>query len=399
MDDAPPVGDGCAALGFTDPALDAAVRQQLGVAEGDEIDADALAGMTMLMADGVGITDLSGIECAAALEYVFVRDNEITDVTPLVGLEVLQHAHLGGNRITDLSPLSGHPTLFTLKAEANEIATIANLADVPQLANLDVSDNPIADLGQFSGLSGIRSLRIERTQVDDLSALASLPQLDNVYVNGAALTNLASLPSLSQLTGLFAADNAIADATCTAALPSLRELDLAGNQLATVEGLSAATLTSTPNLVLDRNPLDGLQSLESLPIRRLSIDEVGVADMTSLAAIDGPLVELSARGNGIVDVTPIASIATLDLANNAIADLSPFVGQTIEYLDLSNNQIVDGSLIAEIELAHCGYIALAGNPLQDEATIVDQLCDANINVVDECQPAACDPCGGAPDCG
>jgi Leucine-rich repeat (LRR) protein len=392
---APPVEGACDESGFADPALAAAVRAQLGVSEDDEIDPNALAAVTMLMIDDVGITDLSGIECAVSLEYLFARDNQITDVAPLAALDVIEHVHVDGNEIVDLSPLSGHPNLFNLRAPNNLVTTVANVVDIPRLANLDVSDNPVSDLGQFSGLQQLVSLRIERTRVADLSALANLPRLDNVYVAGAALTSLASLPSLGKLTSLHAADNTIVDATCTASLPSLRELDLAGNQLTSAEGLSFETLRNGPLLVLDGNPLQGLQSLERLALRRLSINEVGIADLTSLASIDGPLVGLSARSNGIVDVTPITNIPSLDLADNAIADLGPFIGQGIGYLDVSNNAIVDVSPLLEIDFVSCGTVSLAGNPLQDEATVVDTLCDRNIVVTGECLPLACDPCAGS----
>ncbi|MBK8239758.1 MAG: leucine-rich repeat domain-containing protein [Deltaproteobacteria bacterium] len=120
-------------------------------------------------------------------------------------------------------------------------------------------------------------------------------------------SSLATLPDLPALTHLSLSDNAIADATTAASLPLLEYLDLAGNQLADVEGLAQAELPALTGLSLDRNPLVGLDSVAAIAtLERLSINDVGVVDLAPLAAFEPALGWLAARGNGIVDIAPVA---------------------------------------------------------------------------------------------
>ena len=80
---------------------------------------------------------------------------------------------------------------------------------------------------------------------------------------------------------------------------------------------------------LSNNPLTSLDPLATLPsLERLAISNTGQSDLAALTGL--PLEFLAAADNGIVDVTSVTTftpdeMSHLDLSNNAIVDLSPFV--------------------------------------------------------------------------
>lgn len=69
-----------------DQALRAAINRELNRNAMDEINRGEMAQLTTLNADGLGISDLTGLEAAVNLVSLDLRNNQITDTSPLVGL-------------------------------------------------------------------------------------------------------------------------------------------------------------------------------------------------------------------------------------------------------------------------------------------------------------------------
>ncbi len=86
-----------------DPQLKAAIERTLKT--NDPTMGDMLK-LINLGADGAGITDLSGIECAENLEIVTLSRNSITDISPLLNLTKLKWIDLSSNLITHIPELS-----------------------------------------------------------------------------------------------------------------------------------------------------------------------------------------------------------------------------------------------------------------------------------------------------
>lgn len=64
-----------------------------------------------LRATGAGLSDLTGLESARNLEYLFAGSNAVTDLTPLAELPDLRGLDLSGNEISDIGPLVENPDL------------------------------------------------------------------------------------------------------------------------------------------------------------------------------------------------------------------------------------------------------------------------------------------------
>jgi Leucine-rich repeat (LRR) protein len=72
-------------VSFPDANLEAAVRDALRISE-EGITVDDMATLSVLDADGRGISDLSGLEHAVNLRDLDLEDNEISDLGPLANL-------------------------------------------------------------------------------------------------------------------------------------------------------------------------------------------------------------------------------------------------------------------------------------------------------------------------
>ena len=111
FDDSP---DGRRRVAVPDPTLHALIAETLS---GDQILVDhaittgTISELKALRAAGAGLEDLTGLEAARNLEYLFAASNALTDLTPLAELRDLEGLDLRGNDIADIAPLVENPHL------------------------------------------------------------------------------------------------------------------------------------------------------------------------------------------------------------------------------------------------------------------------------------------------
>ncbi|MEW6221091.1 MAG: hypothetical protein AB1634_16375 [Thermodesulfobacteriota bacterium] len=84
-----------------DPRLRAVINATLGRAAMDSLTCNDLWWLSRLEASGLGISDLTGLECAYNLAYADLRNNTITSLAPIAGLGITD-LRLDGN------PLAGY---------------------------------------------------------------------------------------------------------------------------------------------------------------------------------------------------------------------------------------------------------------------------------------------------
>ena len=96
------------AVSIPDPGLHALIAQTLA---GDSrlvdqaITLGTMPRLKTLRATGAGLSDLTGLEAARNLEYLFAASNGLTDLSPLAELPDLKGLDLSGNDIVDIGPL------------------------------------------------------------------------------------------------------------------------------------------------------------------------------------------------------------------------------------------------------------------------------------------------------
>ena len=110
-----------------DSNLRAAIETTLGKASGTPITAAEMETLTFFRAIDANISDLTGLESATNLTYLFLWNNAISDLTPLSDLTNLQFLDLQGNSVSDLSPVIGLTNLIFLGLRDSSVSELSPL--------------------------------------------------------------------------------------------------------------------------------------------------------------------------------------------------------------------------------------------------------------------------------
>lgn len=104
----------------------------------------------------------------------------------------------------------------------------------------------------------------------------------------------------------------------------------------------------------DKKGIQSIQGIETLPVSEIHLNGNEIEDISPLAQLSGTVktggeqLTIELQNNKVVSLTSFSTllakqrsshIETLNLSNNAVADISPLTGISIERLSLSRNQI------------------------------------------------------------
>ena len=313
------------AVEVPDAELRGAVEQVLELTSGASITQGDLAKLRELYASSREVADLAGLEFAANLVTLDLRNNAIADVSPLSGLTSLRGLDLSGNAIEDVSALSGLTSLEELWLGGNAIEDASALSGLTSLEELWLGGNAIEDASALSGLTSLRGLGLGGNAISEVSLLSGLTSLTTLRLDSNAISDVSALSGLTSLEELWLGGNAIEDVSALSGLTSLTTLWLSGNAISDVSALSG--LTALFQLYLSGNALEDVSPLSG---------------MTELVA-------LRLDGNAISDVSSLGGLgrlSTLFLNRNAVADISPLLDgglpNTGNYVDLRGNPLGEG---------------------------------------------------------
>ena len=273
-------------------------------------------------------------------------------------------------------------TLETLDASDNSLTALPRaMASLVELRELNLAHNAIAsvpDADCWRELAALVSVHLGHNKLAALPdgfGAANAPPLARLSVPHNALGTLPpSVSGLRDLVELDISHNALASLPAgLCGLVSLRKLNLSSNAL---DAFPADFVRSPPpnlvELLASANRLRGELALASASLTTLNLakNKLGSLDVRECKA----LAELVASFNALAtlpDVSPLASLATIDLSNNRISSGllhlcgggSPFrCGGSLTRVDLSCNEL------SEIppQLGHLPLtvLALSGNPLR-----------------------------------
>jgi hypothetical protein len=159
-----------------DASLKAAIERRLGISEPNRTE---MLNLTYLRAVGVGIAELTGLECATNLTELYLKDNEIGDISPLKTLVNLRDLNLSGNQISDISALSGLKKMVSLSAADNLITDISALYRLGQLNDVDLSGNRIRELPELSKLPHNEAILLYNNEIEDIRGIYESHILDH----------------------------------------------------------------------------------------------------------------------------------------------------------------------------------------------------------------------------
>ena len=310
---------------FTDPAIEALVREKLDRPEGAILSDEVWAITALTIPEGViSLADLALFE---TLETLTISDLSGVDLSPVARLTALRFLTVTGSHITEngLEAIGSLSNLEELTLSDCSLTTLAPLSGLTGLRKLDVSHNAIGNTEPLATLTGLLELDLSHNALTDPSTLAELTSLSVLDLSGNPLEQL---PTLSQtVTELYLSDCSLDDADSLAFLadlPALRILDCSDNDL---EDLSVlAQCRNLISLDCSGNRLTELDCLAELP--RLATLHAGENALTALP--DFPqssiLTDLDVPYNKIEDISVLDGLQKLNYVNldyNAVSDLSP----------------------------------------------------------------------------
>ena len=291
-----------------DAKLRAAIEDALDKASGAPI---TVAEMETLVQLSVSLSrdfrDLTGLEFAANLEYLWLSGRKITDLSPLAGLTNLKELWLGSCEISD--------------------SIASALVGFDQLEILYIGRNRITDVSLFAGLTNLKELSLGENNITDISPLANLTNLKELGLGINNITDISPLANLTNLRRLYLGKNNITDISPLAGLTNLTDLDLALNEI---------------NNITDISPLAGLTNLG-----RLYLGGNRITDVSPLAGLTN-LRELWLSGNNLTDISPLAGLTNLErlgLTWNNLTDVSPLLDiASLQYAHLRANPLSTSSI-------------------------------------------------------
>jgi len=174
-------------VSFPDHNLKTTIEQELGT---DPMPSDMLR-LTYLNAGSKGITNLIGLEYAANLAQLDLRDNNIQDIFPISGLVNLTDLSLHGNQIVSIPSLSSMANLKVLNLGANPLISINGLSGLVNLTDLFLYDGQLSDILALSSLTNLRQLSLNHNQISNISALSGLTIVRDLDIHNNPL-NLAA---------------------------------------------------------------------------------------------------------------------------------------------------------------------------------------------------------------
>lgn len=255
-------------LTFGDPALETAVRAELGQPDGDILLADARE-VTALSVYDSELSDLSGIQCLTGLTWLNLVRTGIGDLSPLSGLVALTHLDLGCNDFTDLSPLEGLVNLAELSmghdsscVYDSRVSNLSALDGMSQLTTLSAYGNAIVDLRPLAGLRTLTYIQLaDNPELEDVSPLQDLSALETLGLSNTSVNDVSPLARIASLRSLDLTHVGLSTLEKLRVTTQLTELDLAFNELVDISKL--VLFTDLTHLYLDSNPITDLSPLSA----------------------------------------------------------------------------------------------------------------------------------------
>ena len=208
---------------FSEPLVERAVRDQLGLAPQRPIAREALAQVRQIYIFGTetfsdpdafyrrtidestrgSLSSLNDLALLPNLEEIHIVYQGDLDVSALATLQNLQTVEIKHARISSIAPIA------SIQGLKNAILFDAGLSDVTplqlcsSLEALDIGLNPIPDMAHVGNYPAVRSLTLRWMRMDSLDGIENLPQLRAVSLQQSEIGDLAALRKLEKLEKVY----------------------------------------------------------------------------------------------------------------------------------------------------------------------------------------------------
>ena len=126
------------------------------------------------------IANLQGLEYAVNLEFLGIKNGNISDLIPLAGLQNIRVLKFYGSNISDLTPLAGLVNLTGLNLSQNNISDLTPLAGLVNLTYLSLAENNISDITPLAGLVNLKVLLLGGNQIIDFTPIYGLVGIETL---------------------------------------------------------------------------------------------------------------------------------------------------------------------------------------------------------------------------
>ena len=322
---------------FSDPAMEAALRQLVGADAEDTVYTNQLWNISEFTVPE-GTASFEDLKLLPYLQKLTIREHNMDSLSHLSTLASLKTLDLSGTRfpVEDISYLATLPSLTELDLSHCGLSTIAGISDSQSLTVLNLSNNTIRNLEALAPMSTLTELDLSHNAVTSLSSLSSLANLSKLLVNYNAVKSLEPLASCVKLSHLEA----------------------------------------------DYNELSKLKGIEHLPLlTHLSVDYNTISDVTLLnGCLD--MVNLSIASNDITDISSLFTLTKLqifDFSGNKVEALPDWPdGCALTTIDGSYNALTSISGLKNMEkLTH---VYMDYNLLTNIDSLAENFCLVQVNV-------------------
>ena len=348
-------------ISFTDPAMEAAIREALGFDSNKDLFTNDVWSIETFVvpAEAAAYDDLKYMPY---LKELTIERGPTQDLGSIAALSALEKLSITDTSISqnDLTAIAALPQLKELILSGCNLSSISALSAAINLTKLDVSNNTIRNIAAFSEMPNLQELNLDHNVVTDLSPLTSAKSLTKLSASYNALTTLESLSGNSALTWLEAGHNSIESLGQLQKLSGLTHLDLSYNALSDVSPVAACSALTELNL--SNNALTDISSLAAL---------------TKLTYLDFSSNEVTTVPQWTAD----CALVTINGSHNLIASVDPLSG-----LEKLNNVYMDynESLTSVESLAQCPMLIrvdIYGTKVTDVSALTYQSIIVNYNPV------------------
>ena len=340
---------------FTDPVLEASIREIIGVSGDKLVLTNALWDITEFTVPE-GVTFYEDIALMPNLTKLTFQPQHLSSLSFLSSLAKLEELDLTGCRFSaeELRYPAALPSLKNLILSDCGLSTIADLEGAVALYKLDVSNNTLRNLDVLAPMVTLREINLNHNAVTDLSALSSLTELETLDVSFNALNSLSPLSTCVKLSSLDAGNNQITSLSGINKLSLLNFLSVEYNQLTSVEPL--AQMTGLTNLSIASNSISDISSLKTLT-------KLEIFDFSS-----NQIAALPAWPEG-------CALQTIDGSYNQLTSLN-----ALKNMDALTHVFMDYNLLTNIDALENCFCLVQVNVFGNEIKDVEKLREHDIIV-------------------
>ena len=345
----------------------------------DYVRTDNINTITTLYLNNKNIDDLTGIEDFESLDYLSVRDNNLTglDVRALSNLTKLK---CNGN---DLTNLQLPPSIIELEAQENQLTTL-NLSFAANLTKVRVNNNLLTNI-VLPSTSILEHLTIYNNQLSGIN-LSAQTHLEEIFIydnnlsnidlsNCASITfvsagnnqlNTIDLTSITSIEGLYINDNNISSVDISAQT-NLTELGIYNNQFTQID-VSHNPLLKW--LIVSNNQLTQIDLSANPILEVLAVDDnqISILDLSSNPNLEA----IYAQNNQLTQVD-------LRNGNNTIIDDTYDYGHGITITFYNNPNFTGNPNLTCIEVDDPAWSTSNWTDI-DAQTSFNANCDTHMNV-------------------